>query len=332
MQADFDAVMERKFAGYLMPFQHFAVAVSGGPDSMALCNLLSDWAARYRPQTVIHAITVDHKLRAESGQEAVDVGQALRRLNNVRHHILVWQHEDMPDTRLQERARAARYELLLNFMCEEGLAHIFLGHHLDDQAETFLFRLAKGSGLDGLAGMEAMREAREGLWICRPMLEFTKTDILSYCNNQGIWFVEDPSNKMDKFARVRMRAVMDNLVSEGLTAQRLGVTAERLSRARTALEVISKKVFQECLISKQDGCIVFDGHKLGEKPQEILLRVVLLGMAEFPTDKAYGPRLERIEDLCSDMMKPDAFRRRTLNGLIFERNDKSGEIILTKEG
>ena len=207
-----------------------AAGVSGGPDSMALCFALSAWCAAHRPDITLHALTVDHGLRPDSTQEAQHVQEKLACLSNVSHHILTWDHAEKPASRIQERARTARYDLMRAYMQAHDIRHLFLGHHMDDQAETFLLRLSSGSGLDGLSCMAHRQGRAPDFIVCRPLLGMCKTDILSFCDAHNIAFIHDPSNESAAFARVRLRRSMDILAAEGLSSKRLGVTAMRLAR------------------------------------------------------------------------------------------------------
>ena len=320
-----------RFSDGITKERSIAVAVSGGPDSMALCGLLSVWAKSERPDLKIHAITVDHRLRPESGTEAKSVGKTLKIFPNITHRILVWAHDETPSSRVQETARQARYDLIYTYMKKEGLKHLFLGHHQDDQAETVLFRLAKGSGLDGLSGMEPYQETEEGIVLCRPLLSAAKDGLVAYCQNNNILFHNDPSNEADRFARVRMRRSMDILAQEGLTAKRLSVTARRVSRARKALEELSKNSLNQSILEKDTNRLVLKLSVIQNCPEEIGLRVVLRAMEILVPSENYGPRLERVEELFSDLMKPDAFRKRTLSGIIFDRKDKTDQLFLVRE-
>ncbi len=302
-----------------------AIAVSGGGDSMALCYALSHiFDGR------IYAYSVDHDLRDESAEEAGDVSQILSAWPNVTHKILTWQHDEKPTARVQEQARFARYNLIHAAMKKDGCTHLFLGHHMDDQAETFLFRLAKGSGLDGLACMKPMQYYGD-VWHCRPLLTQGKDEILRYCRDHEISYIDDPSNKNETFARVRLRNSMDVLAVEGLTPKRLSVTASRMSRAREALDNISQKSYIACIIEYDSDRVVLNFNSLILNEDEVFIRVILIAMGELCDSGAYGARREKIENLCMDLMQEEPFRKRTLGGLVFERDDKKGILFLSKE-
>ncbi len=317
------------FCKYSNIEQHkdIAVGVSGGADSMALCFAL---AQEFKGN--IHAITVDHGLREESGAEALHVADQLSCLSNVTHHILKWDHDGCaPYVRIQELARNARYDLMASYMSEHKITYLFLGHHMNDQAETFLFRLAKGSGVDGLSCMLPVQKHESGIILCRPMLDIEKSEIFDFCKENDINFINDPSNNNDAYARVRLRKSMDILSEEGLTIKRLAVCAARHARAREALDFFAIKVFDDCLLHNDSTCIVFNYSKLILNPEEIVLRVVLYAMSKIYDIKGYGARMERVENLCFDLIYTKKFRKRTLGRIIFEHNIKNGEFIMSLE-
>lgn len=330
---DFSDIMNARFGGLeALGGRGLAVGVSGGPDSMALCFLLSRWLSDQAPskKLSVHAFTVDHGLRAESAKEAKQVKAWVKGWPRTVHKILTWEHCGA-DTRIQEEARAARYGLMWAELRRLGIRRLFLAHHRDDQAETVLFRLAHGSGLDGLCGMAEQQEFGHGMTLCRPFLGFSKADLIATCTHYKVPFLVDPSNSAEAFARVRLRGSMAALEREGLTPERLSVTAKRLARARAALDELAVRALKEAIIENKSDRIVLSYSKLCEEPGEIGLRVLLSAMSMLVPPVPYGPRLERVEALFDDLMKPERFRKRTLNGTIFERRDRDGIVILSLE-
>ncbi len=327
----FSNVMYEHFKHVLTSDLDIAVAVSGGADSLGLCIALSEYFQGENPDIKIHALSVDHALRPEARGELLHVAEILEDISNVTHHILTWEYDEQPTTRIQEQARKARYDLMIKYMRVHNIEHLFLGHHRDDQAETFLFRLAKGSGLDGLGGMAFNHEKGQGVTICRPLLDEGKADIIKFCEYKGIKYINDPSNENEDYARVRLRKSMEVLSAEGLTPKRLSVTAHRLSRAREALDSIAQREYNAALISKDSCRIVFNSNILLLNPFEVVLRVLLKAMYDLSPDREYSPRLERVENLCSDLLKPSHFRKRTLGGIIFERDMENDNVNLSRE-
>ena len=319
-QDDFQTLVDA--LGVDLGAQDIAVAVSGGPDSMALCHLLKGIGLQ------VHALTVDHGLRAEAAEEAQKVGQWLEGWTGFEHHILKW--GSPTETALQEEARKARYGLMADYCREHGIAHLFLAHHRDDQAETLLFRLAKGSGLDGLAGMQALQEY-EGLTLVRPLLGVSKDALVKTCETAGVDFIEDPSNENADFARARLRQARAVLEEEGLSSKRLAVTAMRLSRARQALEIWAEEVYNQANIKNDAKRIEFQLKPLLSKPEEVIVRVVLMALEQFRPEFDYAPRMEKVEALVYDLRSSDNFRKRTLGGVIFEVDHGEDALILSPE-
>jgi tRNA(Ile)-lysidine synthase len=208
------------------------VAVSGGPDSTALLLMVAAWAKR-RGTVTIASATVDHGLRPGSAAEAEAVAALCRRIG-VPHVTLLWEGEK-PTTGLQEKAREARYRLLIRHARALGAEAILTAHHADDQAETVLFRLLRGSGVAGLSGMEALT-LRDGITLARPLLGVRKADLVADLRARGEAFVDDPSNVDPRFARTRLRALLRELGGEGLDALNLARLARRMAEADAALD------------------------------------------------------------------------------------------------
>ncbi len=173
-----------------------AVAVSGGPDSLALLLLVDRWARDQGGAAL--ALTVDHGLRPDSAAEAAQVG-AWAKARGIAHAVLPWTG-DKPQTGIQAAARQARYRLLTEACAARGILHLAIAHHADDQAETVLFRRERGSGPAGLAGMTAARSLG-AVRMIRPLLGWPKSALTQTCRHFGQDFVEDPSNRSDRFAR-----------------------------------------------------------------------------------------------------------------------------------
>lgn len=226
---EFATLMDR--LGPFEPAPRLAVAVSGGGDSLAATLLAAQWAHGRGGRVV--GLTVDHRLRANSTAEAVLVGRWLAS-HGIEHHILPWLG-DKPASDIQAQARDARYRLIEDWCRQAGILHVVLAHHLEDQAETFMLRLARGSGVEGLAGMAAIRHGAHLRWL-RPCLALSKGRLQATLGQWDQDWVEDPSNDDPRHARVRWRRLMPVLAAEGLNPERLGQTAQAMARARDALE------------------------------------------------------------------------------------------------
>ena len=223
--AAFAAAMET-FA----PFENaprLAVALSGGADSLSLCFLARDWTAARGGR--VTALTVDHRLRPESGEEARQVAACMAR-HGIDHKILPWLGEK-PATGLQEAARVARYRLLCGWCRDNAVLHLLLGHHADDQAETVLYRLIRGSGVDGLTGISAIVDSAQ-VRLLRPLLGCRASDIRRYLRSYGEVWVDDPSNQDARFVRTHLRAMRASLEAAGLCQPVLLAAAARMAVER----------------------------------------------------------------------------------------------------
>ena len=302
-----------EFAGLmarLAPFEpapRIAVAVSGGADSLALTLLLREWTGARGGALV--ALTVDHRLRAESAAEVAFVARTLAPLG-LEHRILRWRGSK-PAANVEAVARRARYDLLSRWCARRGLLHLALGHHLDDQAETLLLRLGRGSGLDGLAAMAPVAELPR-LRLLRPLIGVPKARLAATLSARGLAWVEDPSNRDPTQARARLRALMSDLAREGLTSARLAAAAGHLGRARTALELAVGRLLVGAVALHPAGFAWLDPAPLLAAPAEVGLRalarvLMTVGGAE------YTPRLERLERLYG-RISADLARGVTLGG------------------
>ena len=301
----------------------YTVAVSGGPDSMALAHALIEHANKNNKKC--HLLTVDHGLRVEAKKEA-DMVAGWAAQQGAVHHSLTWEG-NKPDTSIMEAARNARYHIMADKCAELGVRELFIAHHQDDQAETFLIRLSKGSGLDGLAAMSALHPYNDVLTLIRPLLNISKADLVSHCDDNNIPYVTDPSNENDDYLRPRLRASMDVLEQEGLSPKRLATTASRLSRARRALEQITDDVLRSCVKDQSVNGIVLDFDVLKKQPEEIALRVIQKALEDMRLDADYRTRMEKLEELFTALwFDTDNFKPRTLGGCVFSlKGDKQGQ-------
>ena len=308
------------------------VAVSGGPDSVALLALLAEWVrAPGRPN--VHAATVDHGLRAESAEEAAAVATLCEQLG-VAHATLRWEGVK-PASGLQAQARSARYALLAGEAARLGGATLVTAHTLDDQAETLLMRLAHGSGPAGLIGMRA-RTMKEGVALARPLLAIPKARLVATVEARGLPFVRDPSNADQRFERVRWRETMPLLAEQGLTAERLGRLAQRMARLDAAAARRAEDVFSSVMVAASASGerlnLRFD--VLAAEPEEIVLRVLGLALDAVASQGESYARLERLEDCADALLRAQQAGfalRRTLSGCIVSLG-RDGVLTLKPEG
>lgn len=276
--AEFDRCLRPLLAGDKP--RSIAVAVSGGADSMALALLTMDWAKKKRIGVV--PLIVDHRLRTDSTREARHVAGLLRAAG-LTPKLLTWDAQTKPAANRQALARDARYALLAEACAKNGIRHLLLAHHRDDQAETLLLRALRGSGVDGLAAMQP-RSARETLILLRPLLDLPKARLVATLNKRKQAWVEDPSNANASFQRVRVRAALDLLsdndaASRAELVQHLAQTARNFARTRALLDAAAYDLLHAAVQLTPAGTAWLDPAGLIAAEDELALRalVKLLG-------------------------------------------------------
>ena len=274
------------------------LAVSGGPDSTALLALADRW--RKGAGVPVSVATVDHGLRAESRAEAEAVS-ALCAARGLPHAILSWSG-DKPASGLPAAARAARYRLLGAHAREIGADTIATGHHADDQAETVLMRLLRGSGPAGLAGMGRMAPAPwaggEGLTLARPLLGCAKAKLVDICRAEGLRFVEDPTNADETYRRPQLRRLAALLAQEGLGRAELTRLAARAARAEQALGSHVAALLAAVPARREARLFEAPAEAIRALPDEALVRLLT---AEIARIGGAPPRLEQVEKVATGL-------------------------------
>jgi tRNA(Ile)-lysidine synthase len=288
-----DAAIARLFQSW-EPLRGILLAVSGGPDSVALMLLAAAWARQRSLAPRLFVATVDHGLRPDSREEAAAVAAWATALG-LAHATLVWEGPK-PKARVQECAREKRYELLLAHAMDVGAEALATAHHADDQAETILFRLLRGSGIAGLAGMAA-RSERFGFPITRPLLACTKADLVAACETAGHPYFRDPSNADPAFARTRMRELLARLEPEGLNRQRLLDLGRRAAKAEAALARHALEVCASLGAERMQDRLVARVRALATEPEEIVMRVLSYEIQNINDGRDI--RLDRLESLAA---------------------------------
>lgn len=278
------------------------LAVSGGPDSVALMWLAARWRRGLTRGPRLVAVTVDHGLRAEAAREARDVKRLAQSLD-MPHRTMHWLGEK-PKAGLPAAARAARYKLLAQAARSCGATHILTAHTRDDQAETLLMRMLRGSGIAGLAAM-ARQSEREGVLLARPFLQLSKAQLVATLKKAKIGFAEDPTNRDVNFTRPRLRALMPTLAAEGGDARNLARLAARLARANAAVEVMADgaerflALKDSAASSARPDANVFDFEAFAGLPEEVRLRLLQRAINRFGHE---GPaELGKVETLLSTL-------------------------------
>ncbi len=254
----------------LSAVQHIGVAVSGGADSLCLTFLLDEWARQSGKK--LSALTVNHNLRVEAEQEAADVHRLLTK-NGIRHTTLL-NTEPIPDAGIEEYARQVRYRLLTTYCKEQGIDVLFLAHHSGDQAETFLLRLSKKSGLAGLKSMTP-ETIINGIRICRPLLSVPKSALVDFLTARRIGWAEDSMNHDIIYTRVRYRQFMSELAQVGISAETIGTVAGRLARADEALDTYTQQFINKNVWIDYRGFARVPTDELRKCPDEVRIRVLI---------------------------------------------------------
>ena len=287
------------------------LAVSGGPDSIALMWLAARWRRALARGPRLIAVTVDHGLRSEAAREARDVKRLARTLD-LPHCTVHWTGAK-PKTGLPAAARAARYRLLAQAARANSATHILTAHTRDDQAETLLMRMVRGSGIAGLAAM-ARESEREGVLLARPFLSVSKSQLIATLKKAKIDFADDPTNRDLNFTRPRIRAVMPVLAAEGGDTRNLARLASRLARANAAVEVLVDGAERYLALRDREASHpgfdanafvkTFDAKAFAAMAEEIRLRLLLRAIDRFGHE---GPaELGKVEALLSALDRAGA--------------------------
>jgi len=306
------------------------LAVSGGPDSIALMWLAARWRGALSRGPRLVAVTVDHGLRAEASREAREVKRLARSLG-LSHRTMRWTGEK-PTSGVPAAARAARYRLLATVARQSGASHILTAHTRDDQAETLLMRLLRGSGIGGLAAM-ARESEREGMLIVRPFLNISKSQLIATLEKAKIGYADDPTNRDTRFTRPRIRSLIEGLGAEGGDARNLARLASRLARANAAIEILADGAARYLALREQTigsspaaatgpRNATFEAAAFAALPEEIRLRLLLRaidrvgheGPAELGKAEALLAALDRA--LQETAVTPQRRLKQTLAGAI----------------
>ena len=319
-EPDIDALFSARLEA-LNPSGPIGVAVSGGGDSMALLDIARTWADQRN--ATLSVATVDHGLRPESADEAAFVAR----------RCADWQlsHETLTITgldgtgNLAARAREARYDRLSAWAHSLGVDLILLGHTLDDQAETVLMRLARGSGVEGLSGM-ADRIVWNGIPYLRPLLDVRRNALRHRLTASGIDWIEDPTNEDTSYDRVKARKAMSTLAPLGITVEGLAATADRMSRQREVLEAAAEDLAAKAL-TKSEGRLSLHRQHIRDALPDTAMRLLALCLMEVGCNP-YRPRFRSLEPLYRRVLSPETTRA-TLAGCLVELTETT--IIIKSE-
>ncbi len=300
-----------------------ALAVSGGRDSMALCMLADRWACAQGRRVV--CLTVDHGLRHGSVQEAEQVGRWLA-ARGIEHHVLNW-IGPKPRTRIQEKARDARYGLLTDWCRSNGVRDLALAHQLEDQAETFVMRLGRGSGPDGLAGMSAVVEM-QGVRVIRPLLGVSRGALAQTLKDCGQDWLDDPSNRNHAFERIRIRDHLPLLAGAGYPPEQIAGLAAAFGHLRTLAERETATLLADVCHVHPAGFAEIDTHLLGTVPRLFSTRA-LARVAACVGGAAYPAERQKLADLYDWVCAGDIGKSLCLARCRFQKG--KGGLIVSRE-
>lgn len=246
-----------------------AIAVSGGADSMCLTFLLAAFCKKNNIKLV--ALTVNHNIREDSLAEAQWVHSFLeeRGIN----HIILDNKTPIGHTSIEEDARQIRYQLLTDYCNKKNINHLFIAHQQEDQAETFLSRLARGSGIDGLSAIKNVSK-RNGIFLVRPFLNISKKDMVNWLKKNSITWVNDPMNNNPVYERVKWRQFLPKLEENGISTKGISLSTHRLNRALQALQWITDDALLKCVSYFNEGYALIEKEKFIKYPEEIRIRIL----------------------------------------------------------
>ena len=300
----------------------FIVAVSGGPDSLALAFLTKVYSVKYKLRC--RYFIVDHKLRRESTNEAKKVKKVLKSFD-IKAEILTWNGKK-PTKNIQSLARKKRYELLFSKCKKLKLQNLVTGHHLDDLFENFFIRMIRGSGLKGLVSLEKKTKFFS-INLIRPLLDFEKKDLEFISNHVFNFFVNDPSNEDNKFQRIKIRNIISEFKNNGLDKDKLFLTLKNLKKSNQALMFYvqqNKKI--NSFLHKNNRELILNKNFFSH-PYEVVFRS-LSDYLKIIGDKYNFTRGKKI-DLILNKIKKNAFKKETLAGCVIKKVNQT--VIITKE-
>ncbi len=312
----------RKFEKNFDLKENFVVAVSGGPDSLALAFLAKIFSIKkkLKPKFII----IDHKLRPESSKEAKIVKRVLKK-NLINAEILIWRGKK-PFKNIQSNARKKRYELLTNICKNSNINHILLGHHQDDLIENFFIRLLRGSGLKGLISLDK-KSINNNMNLWRPLLDQKKIDLIFLSKHVFNFYLEDPSNENVKFKRIIIRKLIDELHVNGLDKDKLLKTINNLKYSNEMVNFYVNKNLKNNSFLDENSNKIFLNKLFFFQSYEVIFRslsesVRLIGK------KYYSVRGKKIDKIISLVERGKKFRV-TLGGCIIEKVNQT--VIISKE-
>ena len=314
----------KKFENTLSINSKFAVALSGGPDSLALVFLARCFALKY--SLSVKYFIVDHKLRKDSSIEAKIVVKNLKKFG-ISCKILSWVGKK-PSSNIQSIARENRYKLLIKECKKDNIKNILFGHHLDDLFENFFIRFLRGSGLKGLISLSKSTQYKENnINILRPLLDFEKKDLTYLSKKVFNFYIEDPSNKNKDFKRIRVRMLLNELQKEGLDKNKLLLTLNNLKDSDQSIKFyVDKNIIQNSKFLKKKNTFILNSNFF-EQSHEVIFRS-LSKLIKTISKKYYAARGKSVNELISKI-KSNSIKKATLGGCFIEKINET--VLIYKE-
>ena len=309
-----------QFRGNILPLigkEKFAIAVSGGSDSLALSILAKLYSLEQC--SYFATLIIDHRLRKESAHEAKQTYKNLKK-NNIKGEILTYSGSKFTSN-IQKKARDLRYDLFQKYCKKNKIRFLILAHHQDDLIENFYIRLIRGSGIKGLTSLQNVSELNKDFYILRPLLYFKKEELLNLTKKIYSTWIEDPSNLNEKFLRVRIRKMQSKLQKEGFDPKRVLKTIENLNTAKNSLDFYISKSEKKYLIFYKEGYATLKSTIFKNEAPEVIFRVIIKAI-HFVSGEYYPPRSDSLKILIKNFLSKK-FKSSTLGGCLIEKNSNT---------
>ena len=312
----------KRFEKSLNVNEKFAVAVSGGPDSLALAFLAKVYSIKNK--ILSRFFIVDHKLRPESTNEAKVVSKVLKKIQ-IKPEILTWKGKK-PLKNIQSKARIKRYDLLIKYCEKLKITNILLGHHQDDLFENFFIRFSRGSGLKGLVSLDKKSKIGDKNLI-RPLINEKKEDLIYISKKVFNFYVKDPSNYDEKFQRIRIRKLINELQKDGLDKTKFLKTIKNLKYSNDVVNFyVQENLKKNTFFSVKKNNLILNKNFF-EQPYEVIFRAFSDSLKI--VGKKYNPVRGKKLDKIINQIEKNHLSRATLGGCIVEKVNQS--VIISKE-
>ncbi len=299
----------------------FLIAVSGGPDSLALTALSKAYS--YNNNCKIYYVLIDHKLRKNSSIEAYSVKKLLKK---HKININIIKNKKRITKNIQKEARDIRYNLLATFCKKNKIKYLLTAHHLNDQVETFFIRLSRGSGLEGLSSMKQITDIEKNIKILRPLLDVEKKKLIQISKKVFGKYYLDPSNDDEKYLRIRVRKLKKILEKSGINYDRISKSIKNLASSRDTLEIYFNKIYKDT-VNKQKNKTIVNLKNFNSLNLEMKIKIFKKSIKDC-SKSYYVPRTKKVQNLI-DQIYAKKNSRLTLGGCLISRDQN--QVIIEKE-